>query len=138
MSDFQTHMKLEREARENAKPGDVFLAFNGRDYSNLQEIKVERTTATQIVLANGIRLKKDTGSRVSQGAGGFSYTVYRPDLPHIRADIAEANTERSLDQNLKATSEAVNGIRYRHLNSATKRALLADLQALLAKYPKEG
>ena len=92
--DYSTRLRLEREAAQNAKPGDTFYAIRYGHVIAMTAAKpvlVERVTKTQIVLANGDRLKRNSGDLV--GTHLYTRVQYRPALPHVVAEIEAAQVD---------------------------------------------
>lgn len=120
--------ELEKAARLDAKPGSVFLKMLGERIQ--EEVAVDRVTETQVILANGVRLKKKDGGLVG-GIRSFHSAHYRPDLPHLRerdrtrqAEIEARDKLAGAVSRLRSKADSVRDV-------SGMEALTAQINALL-------
>ena len=115
----------EAKARNDAKPGDIYLKM--RFEQLLEEVKVERVTGTQIILSNTVRLKKRDGGVV----GGSYGTSYRPDLPHLREQLATHQAKTEAREKLTEALNRLQGRAAEVRDVSEMTSLTAQINAIL-------
>ena len=80
---------------ENVKPGDLAIVSGGGWGVSLEPVRVERLTATQIVLANGERYRKADG-RAVQRSGFSTRRIIEPTPERVAAAQDEQTRLRAI------------------------------------------
>jgi len=112
--DLYTRERLEREATLSLAKGSKLYRIYGSAWHLVTEVEIEKVTATQFVLSDGSRLKRDNLRRI--GAGPYERNHYHPVCPAIqeavdrerkRVGLIEArhNLEKELSSALRYFNE---------------------------------
>lgn len=121
--------QAEREAVENAKAGDKFVAFSRHSYT-VNYFEVERTTKTQIVFKCGTRIMKSTREKVGT-ANDFYSLRFQPLLPHVQEQMDRMEATRLRERNRNRVRNLSDAIRAK---GGLSDEALAEFIALMDKH----
>jgi len=87
-----TWNRLEREAIAALSVGSKLYCISGRHWGRATIVEVTKMTATQLILEDGSRLKRDTLNKI--GAPKYGQTHYHPVCPMLTQEVAKYGARR--------------------------------------------
>jgi hypothetical protein len=128
--EYWKRQEAEKKYRAAAVEGTGFIVYRNSNTGAIMDARrltVTKATKTQLLLSDGKRMQRETGTIV--GESKYSSTCYVSDTSENRAMVAAANADREAASSIRNSLEKL-----RALRPADLTAYAADLQDLIERH----